>query len=513
MNNGFHPAQPKFIGAIDQGTTSTRFMIFNSKGLLLVSQQEEFEQLHPHPGWHEQRTQDIITSAERCIDKGMTEFRGYGYSTSELAAVGITNQRETFVLWDRRTNEVLHNAIVWTDTRTSALVRGLKSDEGASSLSLKELQSISGLPLSTYPSAVKLMWLLREDENIHRVYMDGELMFGTIDTFLIRGLTGEFVTDSTNASRTMLMNLHKLEYDDDLFGFFDLDRKKIHLPKILPSSSKFGVIQYGPLQGVPIHGCLGDQSAALVGHLGFSPEVAKNTYGTGCFLLYNVGDRPVISEHGLIATVAYHMPLGEHRGPTYALEGSIAVAGSGVNFLSNNLSFGCPHDIDQQAMNVEDNGGVTFVTAFSGLLAPYWIDDIQGTLFGVTAHTQRGHIARATFEAVGFQTKAIVEAMEKDSGRKIDVLAVDGGMSKSDICMQIQCDITGIAVRRPKMQESTAFGAAIAAGVGVGLWTDPESELRTAEIMQMFESDWTEEMRDQKFRRWNKAVEMARGWV
>lgn len=318
------------------------------------------------------------------------------------------------------------------------MVRELRSRSGAD-----RLQGICGLPLSTYPSAVKLLWLLRNSEQVREAYDAGRLAFGTVDTWLLYNLNGGkeknvLVTDATNASRTMFVNLHNLEYDDSLLEFFQLDRKKVTLPKIVPSSDRkaFGSMASGPLKGTRITGCLGDQSAALVGQCAFLPGMAKNTYGTGCFLLYNVGEKPVMSSHGLLATVAYH--LGGKRKPVYALEGSIAVAGSAVKFLVNNFGFGeASHKISELASTVKDNGGCVFVTAFSGLFAPYWIDSAKGTIFGITQHTERGHIARATLEATCFQTKAILDAMEKDSGHKLSELAVDGGMSNSDLCMQV----------------------------------------------------------------------------
>ena len=341
------------------------------------------------------------------------------------------------MLWDSETGELLHSAIAWPDTRTQHIVRELKERKGAD-----KLQDICGLPLSTYPSSVKLIWMLRNVDKVRNAYDEGRLVFGTIDTWLLFNLNGKdkklHITDVTNASRTMFVNLHNLEYDSTVLDFFELDSKKIKLPKIVPCSdpNAFGSMASGPLKGVKITGCLGDQSAALVGQKGFSPGMAKNTYGTGCFLLYNVGEKPVMSHHGLLATVGYH--FGGKRKPVYALEGSIAVAGSAVQFLRNNFKFiEASPDINELAATVKDNGGCVFVTAFSGLFAPYWIDDANGTIFGITQFTERGHIARATMEATCFQTKAILDAMEKDSGHKLAQLAVDGGMSNSELCMQV----------------------------------------------------------------------------
>jgi glycerol kinase len=372
------------------------------------------------------------------VEKGTKAFIDLGHSVSEIKAIGITTQRETTVVWDSESGETLYNAIAWPDTRTHGIVRELKARKGAD-----QLQDICGLPLSTYPSSLKLTWLLRESKAVQKAYEKSQLVFGTIDTWLLYKLNGGkehnvHVTDVTNASRTMFVNLHTLEYDPFVLEFFGLERKHITLPKIVPCSdpTAFGSMAMGPLKGTKITGCLGDQSAALVGQLAFSPGKAKNTYGTGCFLLYNVGEKPVMSSHGLLATVGYH--FGGSRKPVYALEGSIAVAGSAVKFLMHNFGFfEASHKINDLAATVEDSGGCVFVTAFSGLFAPYWIDDAKGTIFGITQYTEKGHVARATMEATCFQTKAILDAMEKDSGHRLAQLAVDGGMSNSDLCMQV----------------------------------------------------------------------------
>ena len=324
---------------------------------------------------------DLYKSVTDCIGEAMKQFLEKGYSKTQIKAVGLTNQRETIVCWDKHTGEPLCNAVVWPDTRTKDLVRELKAHPNSA-----KLLNLCGLPLSTYPSSVKLLWLLRNDENVRAAYEESRLAFGTVDSWLVYKLNGGpknnvHVTDTSNASRTMFMNLHTLQYDDELIKFFGLDRNKVTLPTIASSScpAKYGSIYDGPLQGIKISGCLGDQSSALVGQCGFNPGQAKNTYGTGCFLLYNVGSKPVISKYGLLATVAYH--FGKDSQPAYALEGSIAVAGSGVKFLMNNLGFAYESDkITDLARSVKDNGGVVFVTAFSGLFAPYWIDDAKGTL-------------------------------------------------------------------------------------------------------------------------------------
>ena len=457
-----------------------------------------------------------------------------GHSVSDIKAIGLSTQRETTVLWDKETGKVVYNAIAWPDTRTQAIVRELKRRHGAD-----KLQDICGLPLSTYPSSLKLTWMFRNVEKVRELYKAGRLAFGTIDTWLLYNLNGKeknvHVTDVTNASRTMLVNLHTLEYDQTALDFFEFDPNKMKLPRIVPSSdaNAFGSLASGPLKGIRITGCLGDQSAALVGQLGFFPGMAKNTYGTGCFLLYNVGEKPVMSKHGLLATVAYH--FGRNRKPVYALEGSIAVAGSAVQFLRNNFQFiEASHHINDLAATVEDNGGCVFVTAFSGLFAPYWIDDAKGTIFGITQHTEKGHIARATMEATCFQTKAILDAMEKDSGHKLTELKVDGGMSNSNLCMQVrtfhlfpsqhpgvraqptqtQADLIGIPVDRPAMRETTSLGAAIAAGFAVDVWKEFE-ELKdiNREDHTIFKPQTSTEASKKMFERWERAVEMSRGWL
>ncbi|TDZ59815.1 Glycerol kinase [Colletotrichum trifolii] len=507
-----------FVGSIDQGTTSTRFLIFNGLGDPIAMHQIEVDNIHPRSGWHEHDPLALLSTVEECIEKAVAKFVAKGHSPSAIRGIGITNQRETTVLWDARTGEPLHNAVVWPDTRTTSLVRALRSRPGAS-----RLPDLCGLPLSTYPSSVKLRWLLDNVPAVREAYDGGYLAFGTVDSWLIYRLNGGVargqdaavhVTDASNASRTMFMNLRTLQYDDELLSFFGIDRSKIRLPKIVPSSdpTAFGKLRHGVLKNVPIAGCLGDQSSALVGQCGFSPGQAKNTYGTGCFLLYNVGHEPVISKSGLLATVAYD--FGKGRKPVYALEGSIAVAGSGVKFLVKNLSFVDDSSrISELAESVPDNGGVVFVTAFSGLFAPYWIDDAKGTLFGITQHTQKGHIARATLEATCYQTKAILDAMASDSGHALENLAVDGGLSNSDLCMQAQADISGTRVDRPAMRETTALGAAIAAGLALGVWDELEDLKNVNQTgRKIFTPSADREKNLKMFKKWEQAVQMSRGW-
>lgn len=486
--------------------------------------------------WHEHDPEEIVASVKSCIDNAVTAFKAKGYSISTIKAVGITNQRETTVVWNSHTGEPLYNAIVWTDTRTQSLVRKLKEHETSDTL-----QSLTGLPLSTYPSAGKLLWLLDNVPRVRDAYENGYLSFGTIDAWLIYKLNGGpdrnvFVTDPSNASRTMFMNIHTLKYDPTLFAFFNLDGEKLHLPRIVHSSDReaYGTLASTELAKTPITGCLGDQSAALVGQKGFSAGQAKNTYGTGCFLLYNVGESPVISTHGLLTTVAF-----DFQGKVnYALEGSIAVGGSSIKFLRDNFEFiNDSPDISALAETVEDNGGCVFVTAFSGLFAPYWIDDARGTIFGITTYTKRGHVARATLEATCFQTKAILQAMEKDSGHKLKELAVDGGMCNSDLAMQVsfisffsslietrnpplthlvqtQADLISIPVKRPAMRETTALGAAIAAGLAVGVWSSIDDiQTTNTEGQTVFNPVMTKDKAESMFALWERAVTMSRGWT
>ncbi|KAI1827271.1 glycerol kinase [Xylaria intraflava] len=506
-----------FIGSIDQGTTSSRFIIFNRFADPVASHQIEFQNLYPQSGWHDHDPLVILSSVEKCIEKATEEFVSKGFKTTQIKAIGITSQRETTVCWDKNTGEPLCHAVVWPDTRTKELVRELKARPGAN-----ELLDLCGLPLSTYPSSVKLLWLINNEPEVSRAYEESRLAFGTVDTWLIYKLNGGkernvHVTDTTNASRTMFMNLHTCQYDDKLLGFFGIDCTKVDLPKIVPSShpTAFGALASGPLSGIKIAGCLGDQSSALVGHCGFNAGEAKNTYGTGCFLLYNVGSEPVISKHGLLGTVAYDFGDGQKA---YALEGSIAVAGSGIKFLTNNMGFLQESSkVGELAMTVPDNGGVVFVTAFSGLFAPYWIDDAKGTIFGITQHTQKGHIARATLEATCFQTRAILEAMEKDSAHKLTGLNVDGGMSNSDLTMQTQADISEIRVERPEMRETTALGAAIAAGLAIeGCWSSLQEIsdiIHSKPGRKKFDPASPPKQVKLMYKRWERAVEMSRGWV
>ncbi|KAI5817398.1 hypothetical protein BZA77DRAFT_245423 [Pyronema omphalodes] len=501
-----------FTCAIDQGTTSSRFIIFDKSGTPVVSHQVEFEQLYPQSGWIEHDPYELLKSVNLCIERATEAFKEKGYCLEDVKAMGITNQRETTIVWDTVTGQPLYNAIVWSDTRTSKFVHELRKRDDAD-----KLRELCGLPLSTYPSSVKLAWMLKHVPAVTAAHKAGRLSFGTVDTWLLYNLTGGagkgvYVTDPSNASRTMFVNIKTLEYDDFLLDFFGV--KGVNLPKIVPSSDpeEYGVVAEGALAGTRIAGCLGDQSAALVGQQAFSPGMAKNTYGTGCFLLYNTGTEPVISKNGLLTTVGYAF---KGQKPVYALEGSIAVAGSAVKFLRDNLGMiKHSHEIGELAAKVENSGGVVFVTAFSGLFAPYWIDDAQGTIFGMTQFTTREHIARATIDAVCFQTRAILDAMGRDSGTALNALAVDGGMSNSDVCMQIQADILGLEIDRPQMRETTALGAAIAAGFAVNVWSSfDELKHINKDDRTTFWPKTTVASREQLYKNWQKAVDRSRAWV
>ncbi|KAK7206997.1 hypothetical protein BZA70DRAFT_270169 [Myxozyma melibiosi] len=502
---------PRFVGALDTGTTSTRFIIFDDEGTPYATHQIEFAQSYPFAGWHEQNPIEIIESSHACINGAVEQFVAKGYKASDIEAIGITNQRETTVVWDSVTGKPLYNAIAWPDTRTSRLVHAFKEKPGA-----EKLFDLCGLPLSTYPSAMKLVWLLQNIPAVADAQKAGTLMFGTVDTWLVYNLTGrdKFVTDSTNASRTMFLNINTLTYDDFLIDFFGV--RGIQFPELICSSddTAFGKVAAGAnaLAGTPICSCLGDQSAALVGQKAFSVGEGKNTYGTGLFLLYNTGHSPVFSKNGLLTTVAYNFK--GHK-PVYALEGSIAVGGSAVKFLRDNLKLISDSDeIGRLASKVPDAGGVVFVTAFSGLFAPYWIDDAQGTIYGITNFTTREHIARATIEATCYQTRAVLDAMQKDSGYDLKTLKVDGGMSNSDVCMQIQSDIIGINVVRPSYRETTALGAAIAAGIAVGIWKGVDDLERVNKKGETtFTPTITEKKKEKMYHLWERAVEKCRGWV
>lgn len=495
----------EFIGAIDQGTTSTRFMIFTRQGTLLASYQKEHEQIFPKPGWVEHDPLEIWERTQEVIVKGL-EFASI--KADQLAAIGITNQRETTVVWDRRTGKPYHNAIVWQDTRTDSICQELGSDLGQDRFREK-----TGLPLATYFSGPKVKWLLGNVEGLRADAEAGHAIFGTIDSWLIWNLTGEHIIDVTNASRTMLMNLQTLDWDEELLVAMDIPYSM--LPSIRPSSDSafYGMTtREGPFKtGIPVCGDLGDQQAALYGQACFSPGEAKNTYGTGCFMLMNTGTQIVPSTHGLLTTLGYQ--IGE-QAPVYALEGSIAITGALVQWLRDNLGIISESpEVEGLAASVPDNGGIYFVPAFSGLFAPYWRSDARGAIVGMTRFTNKGHIARAALEATAYQTREVLEAMEKDSGVELAALKVDGGMVVNQMLMQFQADILGVPVVRPRISETTALGAAYAAGMAVGFWTDQEDLRQNWQI----EQEWTPQMppaeADILYGHWLKAVTRTFDWV
>ena len=452
---------PNYIGAIDQGTTSTRFIVFDESGRIVSVAQKEHEQIYPQPGWVEHDANEIWRRTQEVI-AGALEQRGL--RAGDLAAIGITNQRETTVVWDRRTGAPVHHALVWQDTRVAGAVAELAREGGPDRFRAK-----TGLPLSTYFSGLKLQWILDNVRGVREGAEAGELLFGNIDTFLLWNLSGGLhITDCTNASRTQLMNLETLDWDAELLEALRIPRAM--LPRIASSSEVYGECVIDSLKPVPVAGILGDQQAALVGQTCFNAGEAKNTYGTGCFLLMNTGIHPVQSKHGMLTTVGYR--LGSQPA-VYALEGSVAITGALVQWIRDN--FGLIErsaDIETLARTVTDNGGIYFVPAFSGLYAPYWKDNARGVIAGLTRYTNKGHLARAVLEATAFQTREVVEAMEKDSGIPLEVLRTDGGMVSNDLLMQFQADILDRPVVRPAVQETTALGAAYAAGLAVGFFKD-----------------------------------------
>ncbi|KAJ2222071.1 Glycerol kinase, partial [Coemansia sp. RSA 485] len=463
-------ADEVFIGSIDQGTSSTRFLIFNVKGQIVASHQCEYQNHYPKAGWVEKDPVEILDSVETAVVGACRRFNSLGYDAKQIRSVGITNQRETTVAFDIETGQPLTNAIIWNDVRTKDLVHKLIAEAGSAS----RFATINGLPITTYFSAVKMRWMLENVPEVQAARERGTLRFGTIDAWLLYKLTGSYVTDVTNASRTMLMDIKNFKWSNECLEFFGV--KESELPEIRSSAEVYGSINEGRLAGIPIAGCLGDQQAAMVGQSCFEAGEAKNTYGTGCFMLFNTGSEPIFSKNGLLTTVGYK--LGPNAEPKYALEGSIAVAGSAIQWLRDKIGLiFSASEIGFLSDSVEDNGGVYFVTAFSGLFAPYWRDDARGCIVGLTQYATRGHIARATLESVCYQTRAILDAMRKDSGTELRRLRVDGGMTNSEQAMQIQADILGIEVVRPEMRETTALGAALAAGLAVGVW-ESEAELR-----------------------------------
>ncbi|MCA2202842.1 glycerol kinase GlpK [Streptomyces griseoincarnatus] len=501
---------PEFVGAVDQGTTSTRFMIFDHAGNEVAKHQLEHQQILPRSGWVEHDPVEIWERTNTVIQNGL---RDGGLSASDLRAIGITNQRETTVVWDPRTGRPYYNAIVWQDTRTDSIAAALEREGHGDTIRHK-----AGLPPATYFSGGKIKWLLENVDGLREAAEAGHALFGNTDAWVLWNLTGGpnggiHATDVTNASRTMLMNLETLDWDDELLGIFGIPRSM--LPAIHPSSDPeaFGQARTSRPLGaaVPITGVLGDQHAATVGQVCFSPGEAKNTYGTGNFLVLNTGTELVRSQNGLLTTVAYQFAGSP---AVYALEGSIAVTGAAVQWLRDQLKIiGSAPDSEQLARSVEDNGGMYFVPAFSGLFAPYWRSDARGAIVGLSRYNTGGHIARATLEAICYQSRDVVEAMEQDSGVHLDVLKVDGGVTANDLCMQIQADVLGVPVSRPVVAETTALGAAYAAGLATGFWSD-ENELRSHwQESKRWEPSWDEDRRRQGYEDWKRAVERTLDWV
>jgi glycerol kinase len=490
----------RYIGAIDQGTTSSRFIVFDRVGDTIAAAQMEHRQIYPQPGWVEHDPLEIWRNTQTVVAEAL---RGAGLTARDLAAVGITNQRETTLLWDRATWEPVYNALVWQDTRVDPLVAQYARDGGQD-----RFRARTGLPLASYFSALKLRWLLDNVPDARRRAEAGELAFGTIDTWLLWQFCGLHLTDVTNASRTQLMNLATLDWDATLLEDFDIPRAV--LPRIVPSSSVYGTAR-GSLDGVPIAGILGDQQAALMGQACFAPGEVKNTYGTGCFLLMNTGEAPIMSSSGLVTTVAWQ--LGGQKA-CYALEGSIAVTGALVQWLRDNLGLiRNSAEIETLAKSVSDNGDVYFVPAFSGLYAPHWRADARGVIAGLTRYASAGHIARAALEATAYQTFDVIEAMQRDSGIPISTLRVDGGMVVNALLMQFQADVLNVPVLRPRTIETTALGAAYAAGLAVGYWQDTDDLARNWHITQTWTPSITQERRASLIASWHKAVTRSFDWT
>ncbi|SDK56910.1 glycerol kinase [Actinopolyspora mzabensis] len=497
-----------YIAAIDQGTTSTRCIVFDHAGQVVSVDQVEHQQILPRAGWVEHDPMEVWTNTRQVCAGALAKA---DLVLSEIAAVGITNQRETTVVWDRHTGEPVYNAIVWQDTRTDAIVNELARGEGGQN----RYQSRTGLPLATYFAGPKIRWILDNVDGARERAERGELMFGTMDTWVLWNSTGGtegglHITDPTNASRTMLMDLRTLSWDPDICAEFGVPMSM--LPEIRSSSEIYGHFrERGVLGGLPIAGILGDQQAATFGQACLTPGEAKNTYGTGNFLLLNTGTEPVLSENGLVTTVGYKI---DDQPTVYCLEGSIAVTGSLVQWMRDNLGMiGSAPEIEQVAASVEDNGGAYFVPAFSGLFAPHWRSDARGVIAGLTRFVNRGHLARAVLEATAFQTREVAEAMNADSGVELKALKVDGGMVNNELLMQFQADILDVPVIRPKVNETTALGAAYAAGLAVGFWSGEKDIRANWAKDKEWDPKMSKQVREQQYAEWQKAVTKTFGWV
>jgi glycerol kinase len=495
----------EYVGALDQGTTSTRFMIFDHSGGVVGIDQKEHEQIYPKPGWVEHDALEIWTRCQEVIKGALQKT---GLKASDLAAVGITNQRETAVVWDKKTGKPVHNAIVWQDTRTDTICNELAKDGGQDRFRAKV-----GLPLATYFSGPKVKWLLENVEGLRAKAEAGDLAFGNIDTWCLWNLTGGVdgglhITDVTNASRTMLMNLETLDWDPEILKIMGIP--KAMLPQIRPSSEVYGKC-VGDLAGIPVAGDLGDQQAAIFGQTCYSVGEAKNTYGTGNFMLLNTGTKPVQSKNGLLTTLGYKIG---YQPAVYCLEGSIAITGALVQWLRDNLGMiSTSADIETLAKTVEDNGGAYFVPAFSGLFAPYWKSDARGVIAGLTRYVTKGHIARAVLEATAWQTREVLDAMNADSGVALTALKVDGGMVYNELLMQFQADVLGVPVIRPKVAETTALGAAYAAGLAVGFWKEVEELRKNWQVDRTWEPKMDPTEREKEYKLWKKAVTRTFDWV
>ncbi|KAH9967110.1 glycerol kinase [Russula compacta] len=523
--------ESEFVGSLDCGTTSTRFIIFDKHANIVAQSQEEFPQYYPNPGWHEHDATEIQRVCDRVIEQAVDKLEEAGYKRSSVKVIGVTNQRETTVVWSRKTGKPLSRAIVWDDSRTRGVVahythvlktqgieingRLRRGEDGA--LALKEL---TGLPLSTYFSAIKLRWMIDNWEDVRKAHEADDLAFGTIESWIAYNLlggvsAGRHISEVTNASRTLLLNIRTLEWDPELLRFFGL-RRSI-LPRLVSTSEVYGELAYGALKGVPLAGLVGDQQGALIGNKCLTQGQAKCTYGTGAFLLFCTGTDIVYSNHGLLSTVAYQK--GPQGKPVYALEGAIAVAGSAIKWLRDSMKMiKSANEINTLARSVPSTSGVYFVTGFSGLLAPYWDPGATGLLIGMTSYTTPAHIARATLEANAFQTRAVIESMKLDSKTDLAHLKVDGGMTNGDLAVEVLADVGGFEVVRPEMRESTALGSALLAASAIGLFgwdiARPETltEVNTARST-LFKPRTTEEVRGAAWRGWQRAVDRSRGWI
>ncbi|UQI44409.1 glycerol kinase GlpK [Streptomyces sp. HU2014] len=499
-------SQGPFIAAIDQGTTSSRCIVFDRDGRIVSVDQKEHEQIFPKPGWVEHDAAEIWTNVQQVVASAVEKA---GITAADVKAIGITNQRETTLLWDKNTGEPVHNAIVWQDTRTDGLCKELGRNVGQD-----RFRRETGLPLASYFSGPKVRWLLDNVEGLRERAEAGDILFGTMDSWVIWNLTGGVdggvhVTDVTNASRTMLMNLRSLDWDERILESMEIPAAI--LPEIRSSAEVYGTARGGALAGVPVASALGDQQAALFGQTCFSEGEAKSTYGTGTFMLMNTGSEPVNSYNGLLTTVGYR--IGD-QDPVYALEGSIAVTGSLVQWMRDQMGLiKSAAEIETLASSVEDNGGAYFVPAFSGLFAPYWRSDARGVIAGLTRYVTKAHIARAVLEATAWQTREITDAMTKDSGVELTALKVDGGMTSNNLLMQTLSDFLDAPVVRPMVAETTCLGAAYAAGLAVGFW--PDTDALRANWRRA--AEWTPRMdadtRDREYKSWLKAVERTMGWI